>query len=277
MNPQLQIKIDRAIKLLRSIQDMKPDEQIEIAYSGGKDSDVILQLAKEAGINYRAIYKNTTIDPPGTIKHVEEMGVEIMRPDITFFQLIAKKGMPSRFTRFCCYHLKEYPVLKTSVIGIRKEESTRRAMRYKEPTLCRIYPHGKHVEQIMPILDWTTEDVREFIEDRGIKLAPVYYLPSGTIDYSRRLGCMCCPMANNKQRISEFVNHPLLVRTWINAIERFWDSHPNARIRYWFSDVYEYFWVNLFFRSIHCTILNKDSQHQENYKEKLEEYFKIKL
>lgn len=58
-------KIDAAIKLLQSIPT--DDGQIEVCYSGGKDSDVILELAKMAGINYRAIYKNTTIDPRGTI------------------------------------------------------------------------------------------------------------------------------------------------------------------------------------------------------------------
>lgn len=57
----LKKKVEQSIKLLQSI---KTDEPIEVAYSGGKDSDVILELAKMAGINYRAIYKNTTIDPP---------------------------------------------------------------------------------------------------------------------------------------------------------------------------------------------------------------------
>lgn len=99
---ELQRKIDGSIKLLRTIQKAHEGEQIEIAYSGGKDSDVILQLAKEAGINYRAIYKNTTIDPPGTIAHVRAMGVEIMQPKRSFFEIIKAKGFPNRFRRFCC-------------------------------------------------------------------------------------------------------------------------------------------------------------------------------
>ena len=65
-------KVDFALKLLRSIPQ---DGEIEISYSGGKDSDVILELAKMAGIPYRAIYKNTTIDPPWTIKHCKGKGV----------------------------------------------------------------------------------------------------------------------------------------------------------------------------------------------------------
>ena len=87
INEQLQKKIDQSIRLLQSVQK-RYDGEIELAYSGGKDSDVILQLAKEAGIRYRAIYKNTTIDPPGTIAHVKEMGVDIIRPKENFFQLI---------------------------------------------------------------------------------------------------------------------------------------------------------------------------------------------
>lgn len=56
INEQLQKKIEQSIRLLQSIQK-RYDGEIELAYSGGKDSDVILQLAKEAGIRYRAIYK----------------------------------------------------------------------------------------------------------------------------------------------------------------------------------------------------------------------------
>ena len=194
MRPELQKKIDGAIKLLRKMSEAYDNQPIEVAYSGGKDSDVILQLTREAGIPYRAIYKNTTIDPPGTIQHVLEMGVEIMRPKKTFFQLIEERGFPSRFMRYCCSELKEYKVLDKVIIGVRKEESTKRAKLYKEPTMCRVYSKTERVEQILPILDWTIQDVQEFIEDRQIKLAPVYYREDGTIDFSKRLGCMCCPL-----------------------------------------------------------------------------------
>jgi len=70
MQDSLQKKVDFSIKLLHSIPtDNGP---MEISYSGGKDSDVILELAKMAGILHRAIYKNTTIDPPDTISHCKE-------------------------------------------------------------------------------------------------------------------------------------------------------------------------------------------------------------
>jgi phosphoadenosine phosphosulfate reductase len=181
INEQLQKKIDRAIRLLQGVQNGY-DGEIEVAYSGGKDSDVILQLAKESGIRYRAIHKSTTIDPPGTIAHVKEMGVEILRPKISFFNLVAKKGLPSRFYRFCCEQLKEYKVCNKAIIGVRKAESSKRAAIYKEPTECRYYGEKKeenHVEAIYPILEWTDEDVRNFIIDRKLKLAPIYYNSGG--------------------------------------------------------------------------------------------------
>lgn len=148
MEEQLQRKVDRAIKLLQSTCK---DQQVELSYSGGKDSDVILELAKMAGINYRAIYKCTTIDPPGTIKHCLDNGVEIIRPKISFLQIIEKKGFPTRRARFCCECLKEYKVMDKAIQGIRCSESTKRAKYYKEPTMCRTYG-SKKKKKIMLML-----------------------------------------------------------------------------------------------------------------------------
>lgn len=182
MTEGLQKKVDRAIRLLRSIPQ---DGDIEISYSSGKDSDVILELAKMAGIPYRAIYKNTTIDPPKTIAHAREMGAEVINPQKTFFQLIAKKGFPSRVSRWCCSDLKEYKVCDRAIQGIRRSESRKRAERYKEPEVCRVYSAKEKVKVYLPILEWTDGDVAEFIKERNIKCHPLYYrggnlmLPNG--------------------------------------------------------------------------------------------------
>ena len=127
MTSSLQKKVDFAIKLLQSIpQDGGP---IEVSFSGGKDSEVILELVKMAGIPYRAIYKNTTIDPPGTIAHCKSKGVEVLAPTMSFFELVKKKGCPTRRARFCCEVLKEYKVLDRAIQGIRRSESKARTKR----------------------------------------------------------------------------------------------------------------------------------------------------
>lgn len=224
----LQKKIDRAIKLLQSAGH--DGRVVEVAYSGGKDSDVILQLAKESGINFIAIHKLTTIDPPGTLKHVREMGVSIKRPKYSFFQLVAMKGQPSRLRRFCCSKLKEYPLMMHAVIGVRAEESSKRAKRYVEPTACRAYSKTSVVQQYFPILDWTLDDIVQFAEDRGLRFAPVYYDADGVLHPERRLGCMCCPLASRKHRIEEFSKYPGMVRLYVRAIQRYIDAHPTSKM-----------------------------------------------
>lgn len=224
MTPQLQKKVDFAIKLLQAIPQ---DFEIELSYSGGKDSDVILELAKMAGIPFRAIYKNTTIDPPGTIKHCKDMGVEIMPPTINFFDLVKKKGTPTRRARFCCEVLKEYKVCDRAIQGIRRCESTSRAKRYHEPETCRTYPHKEKARIYLPILEWTDEDVVEFIGERGIKCHPSYYDENGNFQVKRRLGCIGCPMRSDNG-IAEFKEYPKFLKRLIECDQDYLDTHTHT-------------------------------------------------
>lgn len=247
MNKELSKKIKKAIRLIESAGFN--EEVVEVAYSGGKDSDVILELARMSEINYRAIYKNTTIDPPGTIAHVIERGVEIVRPKETFFQLMARKGFPSRHTRYCCEVLKEYKVLDRAILGIRKDESNARNERYNEPEKCREYSKtdkSKNARLYYPLLDWTVDDVAEFLKERGVKCAPVYYDEDGVFHPERRLGCLCCPLMYYKKRIEEFKKYPKMVRAYIRAENVFLNRHPDSPIFDIYKDVYELFTSRLF-------------------------------
>ena len=237
MTKELQKKVDRAIRLLQSIPQ---DGDIEISYSGGKDSDVILELAKMAGIPYRAIYKNTTIDPKGTIAHAREMGAEVIHPQKTFFELISEKGFPSRFVRFCCSALKEYKICDRAIQGIRRSESLKRAENYKEPEMCRVYSVKEKVKVYLPILEWTDNDVAEFIKERNIKCHPIYYR-GGQFDVTRRLGCVGCPLTSKKKRIQEFKENPKMLKAWIRAGQKWYTSekYQNGKAKVKFKDAFE--------------------------------------
>lgn len=285
MSEELQIKINRAIKLLQSAaaKAAEAGQPLELCYSGGKDSDVILELAKMSGIKYRAIYKCTTIDPPGTIKHAIDNGAEIVRPEETFFQLIRRKGLPSRLVRFCCQILKEYKILDYAVVGIRSSESKKREELYKEPEQCRVYANKDKVRQYLPILDWTDDDVTEFIGERGIKCHPLYYDENGNFDVKQRLGCMCCPLAWRKHRIEEFKKHPIMVRQYIRNASYYFDNHyknNNRKGETLFNNVYEWFTMTVFCESM--------TEFRERFgknlfdeavdcKKFLEDYFKVSL
>ncbi len=242
----LQRKIDFAIKFLQSIPQ---DGPIELSYSGGKDSDIILELAKMAGIPFEAIYKNTTIDPPGTIAHCRENNVTIVRPTITFNALIEKQGLPSRWRRFCCSALKEYKIYDRAIQGIRRSESTKRAQRYKEPEYCRTYSKGEKVRIYLPILEWTDDDVAQFIKARKIKCAPLYYDEKGIFHVERRLGCLGCPLKSDVG-LADFLEYPKLLKAQIKAYQKHLDNHTNSK--YWKTidgSAYNGFYYRLFCRS----------------------------
>lgn len=238
-------KIDFAIRLLRSIPQ---DGPIELSYSGGKDSDVILELARMAGIPFEAIYKNTTIDPPGTIAHCRENGVIIAHPRKSMFQIIEEKGWPTRRARFCCSELKEYKIHDRAIQGIRRSESIARAKRYKEPEFCRTYPHNEKVRIYLPVLEWTNEDVQRFIEERGIKCHPLYYDKDGKFLVERRLGCVGCPMQSDCGK-ADFKQYPGMLREWIRREKKYLDSHPSSAAKKKFATAYNMAFHDLFTKS----------------------------
>ena len=276
MRPELEKKVERAIRLLQSIPQ---DGDIEVSYSSGKDSDVILELAKMAGIPYRAIYKATTIDPQGTIAHAREIGAEVIYPKKTFFQLISEKGFPNRRSRFCCSVLKEYKVCDRAILGIRRSESRNRMERYKEPEQCRVYSAKEKVKQYLPILEWTNQDVEEFIKERNIKCHPLYYR-GGQFDVTQRLGCMGCPLQSKRKRIQFFKDNPKWLKAWIRAGQKRYTSeaYQNGSAKHKFNDAYEAMGYQLF-----CDNMEdfKEKTYglfgEFNWKGFLEDYFNIEL
>lgn len=268
----------RSIRLLKSFAG---EDLAEVAYSGGKDSDVILHLSGLAGINFKPIHKCTTIDPPGTLSHCKEVGAEILRPKYTFFELIERHGMPTRRCRFCCQHLKEYKVMDKQVQGIRSIESTARAKRYKEPIICRLYGSKKNRAQVaLPILDWTDEDVALFINSNNIKLHSLYYDLNGNLDVSKRLGCMACPLPSDRG-VNDYLLYPELLRQTFKRLTKWWHRERTTPLRssIRFESVH-----NLIFHNLFCSSyqqyeqkISEMARYGISSKQYLEDYFNVEL
>lgn len=263
------------------LQSFAKNRKIEICYSGGKDSDVILELAKMAQIDFVAIYKCTTIDPPYTITHCLQKGVTIMRPSTSFFELVRNNGMPTRRARFCCRYLKEYPVLPFAVQGIRRAESVKRRERYTEtePNICRIYSGyaTKHVNVLLPILTWSDKDVEEFVCSRKITLHPLYYDDNGKINIERRLGCLGCPLAADQGKKS-FEKFPKFFRLLVSNVGIWWEMHPKAKSHEKFTSHYALVAHNIFYSSYQqFCIADNGLFGPMDWKKTLEDYFHIDL
>lgn len=262
-------KIDRALRLLRSYARNK---NLALAYSGGKDSDVILRLAQLAHIKCDIIHNSTTIDPPGNLSYCAAHGATIVRPKYTFYQLVARKGLPSMFRRFCCEKLKERYIAPFLILGIRREESVKRAALYQEPTSCYVYTKKKNTERIMPILDWTIEDILQFQNMENLTFNPHYY-DDGTFNPECRLGCIGCPLKGDRGR-ADYLKYPGFLRQLAKSYSRYVATHKAV------TSVYHDIVWQLFYSN------HGDDRYQQTYygifdapdpKGFLEDYFKIQL
>lgn len=254
------------------------DTTLELCYSGGKDSDVVLHLAKMAGIKFNAIYKNTTIDPPYTIKHAKNNGAIIVKPKRTFFQLVEQKGYPSRFVRFCCEQLKEYKISNVATYGIRSDEGVKRAERYKEPNFCRVYNKKEKTSVWLPILNWSKQDIEEFVNSEKIECHPLYYDENGRFHAERRLGCCGCPLASKKNRIEEFKKYPKFFRQYIISGRKFVESHKDNKTIKIFESAESLMFYSLFCSNIEDYKLKTNGMFGIlDTKQWLEDYFQIEL
>ena len=219
-------KVDKAIETIQKAESLAlkyQDYGFHLAFSGGKDSQVIYELCKIAGVKFHAEMQLTTIDPPEVMRFVrnEYPTVTLKRPEISFYDLIIKRRMlPLKGARYCCQYFKEQAGSGTvTMLGIRKQESIKRAKRNeleinnfkysntldqfnidnKNQVVCL---NGKDKIMLSPIIDWTLSDVWGFIRGRNINYCELY-----DRGY-HRVGCMFCPMASVKIKRLDRKNYP---------------------------------------------------------------------
>ena len=232
--------VNQSIRIIKMLYDEQKD--YILAFSGGKDSIVIYDLAKKTGLPIQYIHSNTTIDPPGHLRFIRNNypDVEIINPKLSFFQLIEKKGLPTRFRRFCCQELKEYVGKNSKVIeGLRLDEGKKREKRLrdlKEPESCDKRIKGKI--HVYPILNWTNEDIWYYIKENNLAYPEEHYKKYN------RLGCVGCPLASKKIRIAEYKQYPKYVNSIIKSIKINIENKKNISKE--FSNAYEafYWWLS---------------------------------
>lgn len=234
---------DAAIALLR---EHEPANGYYGCFSGGKDSCVIKELTRMAGVNATWHYNVTTIDPPELVQFIKDFHTDVIfeRPMkdgvmLRFFDELPKRGFPTRKIRWCCEVFKERKTPKgsTLIFGVRAAESPRRANAWKEVT----YHRRAESNVISPIYKWLDLDVWEFIRVHELPYCPLYD------EGFKRLGCIGCSMASAKGRQRDFDRWPSFKAQYIDAFQRLWDSKPSDwKMKQRFSTAIEMFnwWSN---------------------------------
>ncbi len=228
---------------------------IVVTYSGGKDSDVLLEVAKASGEPFEVHNSHTTCDAPLTVYHIRKKFRELELQGIkctiehpkykdeytSMWSLIPQKLMPpTRLVRYCCSVLKETGCANRMIAtGVRWEESTARSQRAEFETIASKKEYKTQAtKEIMLMND--NDEARKIIEHCRLKgkvvCNPIIALtkkevweimhdhkvtpnPLYRMGYDR-VGCIGCPIAGKCTRKQEFVDFPQYKYMYIRAFDK---------------------------------------------------------
>lgn len=231
-------KVEKAIELIRMYEPISNGYNTQpyyVCYSGGKDSDVIRILMELSGVPYELVHNHTTMDAPETVYYIRSIpNIKIEYPELSIHKLILKKKMPpTRIMRYCCSELKERGGSdRFCVSGVRWEESVKRAknrdtveiissklsnkvmLNNDNDEIRKQLEHCAMKSKFMlnPIIDWSIDDVWEFLRYYGCQSNPLYQC-----GYSR-IGCVGCPMSYKRKL--EFDRYPKFKENYIKTFDR---------------------------------------------------------
>jgi phosphoadenosine phosphosulfate reductase len=206
-----------------------------VAFSGGKDSCVLLELVKKSlpKGSFAVVFGDTGMEFCDTYNIVAKMKEQCAKDEIPFYTAGADFaphdawglfGPPSRALRWCCWVHKSAPqTLKLrqvlsknnytglAFVGVRAHESAKRAEYDYEN-------YGKKQRgqySYNPILEWTSAEVWLYLYANNVIINDAYKKGSA------RVGCICCPMGSGgKSSYIEHRNYTAEVESYFELIKK---------------------------------------------------------
>jgi phosphoadenosine phosphosulfate reductase len=215
-----------------------------VAFSGGKDSAVLLDLVKKAlpKDSFVVIFGDTGMEFPDTYTAVEETKKQCEAEGIPFY--VARShfepeeswelfGPPARVLRWCCSVHKSTPqTLKMreitgkndyvgmDFVGVRKHESLSRS-KYEYEN------YGKKQKgqySFNPILEWTAAEIWLYIFWQKIHINEAYKKGNS------RAGCLFCPMSGGASDYFRYNAYPDQINSYIECIKSSYSSSDPQKV-----------------------------------------------
>ena len=262
--PSFRSKLEHSVTLLRKAEGLAKmydnDDGFFLAFSGGKDSQALYHVTKMAGVLFKGHFSPTSVDPPDLIRFIknEYPSVEWGHLDFSIYKrAVERRILPTMRVRWCCADFKETAGAgKVTLIGIRKEESARRAKRHEVEV-----SNKKFSGSLDEFEDWSKAEIerktnrkskRKINEDEfsvkqdsevhcingkdSILISPIFDWTEKDIWYFldkiigaphcklydegyKRIGCILCPMSSPKSKQRDIERFPHVKRNWIKAIK----------------------------------------------------------
>lgn len=211
-----------------------------VAFSGGKDSMVLLELVKKALPHnaFMVVFGDTKMEFPDTYKLVNIVEQQCKEDGIAFYRAASHLGAeeawrlfgaPSTVLRWCCSVMKSTPqTLKirdilgkdnfvgADFVGVRAEESIKRS-EYEFESYGK-KQKGQHSQN--PILDWNSAEVWLYIYSRKLPINEAYKKGN------TRAGCLFCPMGRGKADSFRQMSYPNEIEKFVSIIRDMTDD-PN--------------------------------------------------
>lgn len=273
-------------KMMYSIDLLKKAESIALAYgggdkgyylafSGGKDSQALYHIAELAGVKFDAHMNLTSVDPPEVIRFVKKSypDVDLIKPKKSIYQLaVEKQILPTMRVRWCCAEYKELSGAgRVTLIGIRHQESSRRAKRNEVEISSRKYSgtlegldeyrqelkakraRRKSKKDGVNITNADKEQTLGCISGKeSLLISPIIHWTENDVweflnkvmevphcslydEGWRRIGCIGCPMSSAKQKQIENFRYPHVKRNWIKTIKEIRNGGVFKREHIWWN------------------------------------------
>ncbi len=203
-----------------------------VAFSGGKDSIVLLELVKRAlpRSSFLVVFGDTGMEFPDTydaVKIVEQQckddGIAFYRAQSHFTPEESWKlfGPPSRVLRWCCSVHKSVPqtlkireilgkndYMGMDFVGVRAAESATRAEYEYEN-------YGKKQKgqySFNPILEWNSAEIWLYIYSENLPINLTY------VRGNSRAGCLFCPHGGGKSDFFRQISYPAQIKKYTDII-----------------------------------------------------------
>lgn len=186
--PRFRRNVERSLRIIE--EALKEEPASYVSWSGGKDSNVLLDLVRQVNPDIPIVHVRTDIEYPDCVEFVDKfiaehgLNVTILEPP-SAWQVLIDEGGPfgqvnvatSRIDKECFFEPiaseAEARGYRQVFLGLRAEESRARMLNFRVRG-TRYYNKGRNLWTVLPLASWSARDIFAYHVVHHIPWSPIY-------------------------------------------------------------------------------------------------------